>query len=173
VTVLRRYTHLLAEQLSREEVFAPSTAAGQWSPAKDSIIEPAKWALLRVPRVSDVRGNLTFIEGERHIPFQIARAYYMYDVPSGSVRAGHAHLKLHQLLLALSGSFAVHLDDGKRREKIFLNRPNIGLYVPPGVWRVIDDFSGGAVMLALASDVYDESDYIRSYDQFAEYIEAH
>lgn len=128
------------------------------------------WSLLEVPKVADLRGNLTFIEGNKHIPFDIARVYYIYDVPSGSSRAGHAHRRLRQLFLALSGSFAIHLDDGTNKETIFLNRPNVALYVPPGVWRVIDDFSGGAVMLVLASEPYDESDYMRTYDEFQQYV---
>lgn len=128
------------------------------------------WRLLAMPKISDVRGNLTFIESGRHIPFEIARVYYIYDVPSGSARAGHAHRSLQQLFLALSGSFVVQLDDGYRKEQFLLNRPNTALYVPPGAWRVIDDFSGGAVMLVLASSPYDESDYIRSYDEFLCYL---
>ena len=132
----------------------------------------APWRSLSVPKIVDVRGNLTFIEGNNHIPFAIARVYYIYDVPSGSTRAGHAHRNLQQLFLALAGSFAVHLDDGTVKETIYLNRPNIGLYVPAGAWRVIDDFSSGAVMMVLASAPYDESDYIRSYDDFLRYVKA-
>lgn len=141
-------------------------------PAPDADLRPPHdpgWSLLEVPKIADLRGNLTFIEGNRHIPFDIARVYYIYDVPSGSARAGHAHRRLRQLFMALSGSFAIHLDDGIAKQTIFLNRPNTALYVPPGVWRVIDDFSGGAVMLVLASEPYDESDYIRSYDDFTQY----
>lgn len=133
---------------------------------------PADWYHVAVPRIGDMRGNLSFIEGNRHIPFEIARVYYIYDVPSGSERAGHAHRTLHQLFLAVAGSFSVHLENASRKDTFVLNRPNRGLYVPPGVWRVIDDFSAGAVMLVLASDVYNESDYIRSYDQFLQYIQA-
>jgi len=132
----------------------------------------AIWRLWNLPKIIDARGNLSFIEGNNHIPFEIARVYYIYDVPSGSTRAGHAHRRLHQLFLALSGSFTVYLDNGKQKEKINLNLPNVGLYVPPGAWRVIDDFSGGAVMLVLASAPYDESDYIRSYDDFLQYVRA-
>lgn len=145
---------------------------GHESPGNSLVAPPAKWHLLSVPRIEDVRGSLSFIEGNRHIPFEIARVYYIYDVPSGSDRAGHAHRTLQQLFLAVSGSFSVHLKNASRKETFVLNRPNQGLYVPPGVWRVIDDFSAGAVMLVLASNVYDESDYIRSYDQFLQYIQA-
>jgi hypothetical protein len=133
-------------------------------------IPAPKWARVNVPKITDARGNLTFIEGTRHVPFEIARVYYIYDVPSGSIRAGHAHRKLHQILLALSGSFVVHLDDGQHKEQFFLNRPDTGLYVPPGAWRVLDDFSGGAVMIALASAKYDEADYIRTYEEFVRYL---
>jgi dTDP-4-dehydrorhamnose 3,5-epimerase-like enzyme len=136
------------------------------------VAPPAKWYLLTVPRIGDGRGSLSFIEGSRHIPFQISRVYYIYDVPAGSERAGHAHRTLHQLFLAVSGSFSVHLENASQKETFVLNRPNHGLYVPPGAWRVIDDFSAGAVMLVLASDVYDENDYIRSYHQFLQYVRA-
>ena len=131
--------------------------------------EPARWCIIEMPKVSDVRGNLTAIEGGRHVPFRIDRVYYVYDVPSGSVRAGHAHKTLHQLFLALSGSFRIHLDDGVTKATIALNRPHVGLYVKPGVWRVIDDFSGGGICLVLASANYDEADYIRSYPEFERY----
>lgn len=125
-----------------------------------------------MPKITDIRGNLTFIEGLVHVPFAIARVYCIYDVPAGSERAGHAHKRLEQVYFALSGSFTVHLDNGSKKESILLNRQNTGLYILPGVWRVIDDFSGGAVLLALASAPYDESDYIRSYDQFLEYAKS-
>jgi hypothetical protein len=129
-----------------------------------------QWSTIQLPKISDVRGNLTAIESGQNIPFQIERAYYIYDVPSGSTRAGHAHKKLHQLFLALSGSFMIHLDNGVTKATITLNRPHIGLYVQPGVWRVIDDFSGGGVCLVLASAHYDEADYIRTYSEFEAYV---
>ncbi|MDT7950949.1 MAG: FdtA/QdtA family cupin domain-containing protein [Acetobacteraceae bacterium] len=128
------------------------------------------WRLLEMPKISDVRGNLTPINSNVEVPFDIQRIYYIYDVPSGSLRAGHAHKRLQQLFLALSGSFMIHLDDGVTKSTITLNRPHIGLYVPSGVWRVIDDFSGGGVCLVLASAHYDESDYIRSYAEFETYV---
>lgn len=129
-------------------------------------LEGKSWHWIDLPKVSDVRGNLSIIESNRHIPFEIARTYYIYDVPSGSTRAGHSHKALRQLFLAVSGSFSLHLESAAEKETILLNRPHIGLLVEPGVWRVIDNFSGGAVCLVLASMPYDESDYIRSYNEF-------
>jgi hypothetical protein len=128
--------------------------------------EKAKWEVIDLPIVRDQRGNLSFVEGSRHIPFPIERVYYLYDVPSGAERAGHAHKALQQLIVAASGSFSVHLDDGVRKDTVFLNRSHKGLLMGPMVWRVIDNFSSGAVCLVLASSVYDEADYIRDYAEF-------
>ncbi len=122
--------------------------------------------LVDLPRIADPRGNLTFIEGGEHVPFDIKRVYYLYDVPGGAERGGHAHLGLHQLIIAMSGSFDVVLDDGHRKERIHLNRSYTGLRVVPMVWRELDNFSSGSVCLVLASNVYEESDYIRDYDTF-------
>jgi dTDP-4-dehydrorhamnose 3,5-epimerase-like enzyme len=122
--------------------------------------------LIEFPRVLDVRGNLTFVEGGRHIPFEIRRVFYLYDVPGGAVRAGHAHTKVDQVLIAMSGSFDVQLDDGRARRRFHLNRSYFGLHIVPMVWREIDNFSSGAVCMALASDYYDESSYIRTYADF-------
>jgi len=122
--------------------------------------------LLHFPRITDERGNLTFIEGGRHVPFEIRRVYYLYDVPGGASRAGHAHKTLHQVLIAMSGSFGVTLDDGYQRRRFYLNRSYYGLYIPPLIWREIDDFSSGSVCLAVVSDFYDEADYYRNYDDF-------
>jgi hypothetical protein len=133
-------------------------------------VDRLQWSTIELPKISDVRGNLTAIEAGQNIPFYIERVYYIYDVPSGSTRAGHAHKRLHQLFLALSGSFKIHLDNCATKATITLNRPHIGLYVQPGVWRVIDDFSGGGVCLVLASAHYDETDYIRTYSEFETYI---
>lgn len=122
--------------------------------------------LIDLPKIQDVRGNLTFIEGERHIPFEIKRVYYLYDVPGGAARGGHAHKALHQLVVATSGSFDVHLGDGYSKKTIHMNRSYYGLYVCPMIWREIDNFSSGAVCMVLASDYYDELDYYREYEQF-------
>lgn len=122
--------------------------------------------VLELPRIQDARGNLTFVEGARHIPFEIKRVYYLYDVPGGATRAGHAHQVLQQVMIAMSGSFDVGLDDGYRRKKVHLNRSYYGLYIPPMIWREIDNFSSGAVCLVLASERYDESDYYRDYVEF-------
>lgn len=122
--------------------------------------------LIDLPVISDPRGNLCFAESNRHVPFAIERVYYLYDVPSGSMRAGHAHLALNQLLLAVSGSFDVRLHDGTTEEVVTLNRPHRGLHIGPNLWREIENFSSGAVCMVLASMVYDESDYIRDFDAF-------
>lgn len=126
------------------------------------------WQVVKLPKIEDHRGNLTFIEGRSQVPFDIARAYYLYDVPGGSERAGHAHKKLQQLLIAISGSFDIHLDDGTNQQIIHLNRGYFGLLLNSMVWRVISNFSSGAVCLALASLPYDESDYFRKYEDFLE-----
>jgi dTDP-4-dehydrorhamnose 3,5-epimerase-like enzyme len=129
-------------------------------------MSPKECNLIELPKVSDPRGNLTFIEGARHIPFEIKRVYYLYDVPGGAHRAGHAHKTLHQVLVALSGSFDITVDNGFTKTKFHLNRSYQGLYIPAMVWRDIDNFSTGAVCLALASTVYDESEYYRDYRSF-------
>ena len=122
--------------------------------------------IYNLPRINDPRGNLTFVEANRHIPFEIRRVYYLYDVPGGAERGGHAHKALHQLIIAMSGSFDIHLDDGYARKMIHLNRSYNGLYVCPMIWREIDNFSSGAVCMVLASDYYDENDYYRDYTLF-------
>lgn len=122
--------------------------------------------IIELPKIQDNRGNLTFIEGGRHVPFEIKRVYYLYDVPGGASRAGHGHKTLHQLMIAMSGSFDVTLDDGKERQLFHLNRSYYGLYIPPMLWRDLDNFSSGAVCMVLASHYYDESDYFRNYDEF-------
>jgi hypothetical protein len=121
---------------------------------------------IELPVIHDARGNLTFIEGERHIPFSIQRVYYLYDVPGGSERGGHAHKGLHQLIIAMSGSFDVILDDGSDRKRFHLNRSYFGLYVCPMIWRELDNFSSGSVCMVLASNRYDEDDYYRSFDAY-------
>ena len=122
--------------------------------------------IIELPKISDPRGNLTFIEGMRHIPFDIRRVYYTYDVPGGADRGGHAHKALHQLIIAMSGSFDVTLDDGKDKKKYHLNRSYQGLYVCPMIWRDLDNFSSGSVCMVLASNLYEASDYFRDYNEF-------
>ena len=122
--------------------------------------------LIDLPKIEDPRGNLTFIEGSIHIPFDIQRVYYLYDVPGGSARGGHAHKALHQLIIAISGSFDIYLDDGYSKKTLHLNRSNTGLYISPMIWREIDNFSSGSVCMVLASDHYSEDDYYRNYDAF-------
>ncbi|MBS0200379.1 MAG: WxcM-like domain-containing protein [Proteobacteria bacterium] len=122
--------------------------------------------IIDLPKVEDPRGNLTFIEAGQQAPFDIRRVYYLYDVPGGSQRGGHAHKALHQLLIAMSGSFDITLDDGKTRFKYHLNRSYYGLYIPPMIWREIDNFSSGSVCLVLASEHFSEDDYYRDYSHF-------
>jgi hypothetical protein len=125
-----------------------------------------KCRMVDLPKINDPRGNLTFIEGGRHVPFEIRRVYYLYDVPGGAERGGHAHKDLHQLIVAMSGSFDVVLDDGYEKKRIHLNRSYNGLYVCPMIWRELDNFSSGSVCMVLASNHYDESDYYRDYQEF-------
>jgi WxcM-like, C-terminal len=122
--------------------------------------------LISLPKISDPRGNLSFIEGGQHIPFDIKRVYFLYDVPGGSDRGSHAHKSLHQFIVAMSGSFDVVLDDGLNKKRFHLNRSYNGLYVCPMMWRDLDNFSSGAVCLVLASTHYDAADYIRDYSEF-------
>ncbi|NDF13289.1 MAG: WxcM-like domain-containing protein [Proteobacteria bacterium] len=122
--------------------------------------------LIELPKISDPRGNLTFIEGERHLPFDIKRVFYLYDVPTGEDRGAHAHKNLHQFLICLSGSFDVALDDGFKKDTIHLNRPWKGLHIPPMIWASEINFDPGSVCLVMASDYYNESDYIRNYSEF-------
>lgn len=121
---------------------------------------------------SDRKGNLSVVENAITVPFDVKRVYYLYDVPGGESRGGHAHKDLYQLIVAASGSFSVTLDDGNIKRTFLLNRPNYGLLVVPGIWRTLDDFSSGAVCMVLASEKYDESDYIRDYDEFVSYKNA-
>lgn len=133
-------------------------------PARKMSVDQCR--LIELPRINDPRGSLTFIEAQRHIPFAIERVYYLYDVPGGAERGGHAHKELQQLIIAVSGSFDIHLDDGRQKKTISLNRSYSGLYVCPMIWREIDNFSSGAVCLVLASQYYDENDYYRNYADF-------
>ncbi|KQQ94939.1 FdtA/QdtA family cupin domain-containing protein [Massilia sp. Leaf139] len=126
--------------------------------------------LIELPKISDPRGNLTFVEGGNHIPFDIKRVYYLYDVPGGSDRGAHAHKNLHQFVIAMSGSFDIVLDDGDRQRRFQLNRSYYGLYISPMMWRTLDNFSSGGVCMVLASERYSEDDYIRDYDEFLERV---
>jgi len=141
--------------------------SSQRTPAEDTLKKTPKAAcLIDLPKITDHRGNLTFIEGNRHVPFSIERVYYLYDVPAGALRGGHAHKKLQQFIIAASGSFTVVVDDGRKRRKFFLNRPHYGLFIPHMVWRELENFSSGSICVVLASEVYEESDYFRSYKRF-------
>lgn len=120
---------------------------------------------------SDRKGNISVVENYKDVPFEVRRTYYLYDVPGGESRGAHAHKELSQLIIAASGSFTVTLDDGKVKRTFTLNRPYQGLYVVPGIWRTLDDFSSGSVCLVLASHGYDEADYIRNYEDFIKYKE--
>jgi hypothetical protein len=122
--------------------------------------------IVDLPKISDPRGNLTFIEGQHHISFEIKRVYYTYDVPGGADRGAHAHRQLHQLIIAMSGSFDVVLDDGVETKRFHLNRSYFGLYVCPMMWRELDNFSSGSVCLVLASELFDPDDYYRDYELF-------
>ena len=125
--------------------------------------------LIDLRRISDPRGNLTPIEGGVDVPFDIKRVYYLYDVPGGESRGAHAHKEQYQLIVAANGSFTVTLDDGVEKKSFNLNRSYYGLLVVPGIWRDLDDFSSGAVLLCLASEHYDAADFIRDYDEFIDY----
>ncbi|MYM25462.1 WxcM-like domain-containing protein [Duganella sp. FT135W] len=129
--------------------------------------------LIDLPKFHDPRGNLSVIEGGQHVPFDIKRVYYLYDVPGGSSRAGHGHLELQQFFIAMSGSFDVIVDDGYNRKKIHLNRSYYGLYVPGMMWREVENFSSGGVCLVLASTRYDPSDYYFDYDEFVQAAHKH
>ncbi len=127
--------------------------------------------IIEVPTITDPRGNLSFFEGGRHVPFGIARIFYIYDVPAGQGRGAHAHRRLQQFILALAGTFDVILDDGRRQARFTLDSPSRGLYVSPMVWGQLENFSPGAVCLVAASLPYDEADYIRDYAQFLQEVQ--
>jgi dTDP-4-dehydrorhamnose 3,5-epimerase-like enzyme len=129
-----------------------------------STIENCK--ILQLPKIHNRQGNLTFIEGGNHIPFDIQRVYYLYDVPGGASRGGHAHKELQQFIVSVMGAFDVILDDGRNRKTVHLDRAYNGLYIPKMIWRELDNFSSGAICLVLASLPYDEADYYRDYDEY-------
>ena len=126
--------------------------------------------IIELPRITDPRGNLTVAETNKHIPFDIKRVYWLYDVPGGECRGGHAHKQIKEILIAVSGSFHVTLDNGKEKQTFLLNHPYQGLLIDTKTWRTLDDFSSGAVCVVLASDFYDENDYIYDYNDFLQYI---
>ncbi len=122
--------------------------------------------LLELPKITDRRGSLCFTEAQRHVPFEIQRVFYLFDVPAGEARAAHALKTCKQFIIAISGSFEVKVDDGTRRERFLLERPDVGLYLPPLVWRELGGFTSGAVCMVLASEFYDEMDYLDEYSDF-------
>jgi hypothetical protein len=156
-----------------------NSSSSTWTAPPASPVEPAirsaahdtsrsldDCRILELPKIHDPRGNLTFIEGNQHVPFGIERVYYLYDVPGGSDRGGHAHKTLHQFIVAMSGSFDVVLDDGRNKKRVHLSRSYNGLYLCPMIWRELDNFSSGSVCMVLASARYDEGDYFRDYAEF-------
>lgn len=133
-------------------------------------MQSSKGYIIDLPKIVDPRGNLTVAEGLKDVPFEVKRVYWTYDVPSGESRGGHAHRRCEEFIVAVSGSFDVTLDDGRERRTFHLNHPYQGLYVGTGIWRTLDDFSSGAVCLVLASEGFEEKDYIREYDDYTEYL---
>jgi hypothetical protein len=133
----------------------------------DSIIYNCN--VLTLPKIHNRSGNITALNNSKDLPFDIQRVYYLYDIPGGGLRGGHAHKELQQLIVAVSGSFDITLDDGLNKKTVSLNRPNYGLRVIPGIWRKLSNFSSGAICLVMASHEYDESDYIRDYKEFLIY----
>lgn len=125
--------------------------------------------VLLLNKIHNPAGNITIVEGDRNVPFNIRRIYYLYDIPGGESRGGHAHKELYQLIVAASGSFEVLLDDGINKKIVRLNRPNYGLLVVPGIWRELFEFSSGAICMVLASHKYNEADYLRDYDSFSKF----
>lgn len=125
-------------------------------------------SIIELPKISDRRGNITPVYSNEHIPFDIKRIFYIYDIPGGEARGAHAHKKCHQFIVAASGAFEVVIDDGVSKRTVVLNRPYYGLHIPPGIWAAEQGFSSGSVCLVLASEKYDENDYIRNYEDFLE-----
>lgn len=127
--------------------------------------------LIYLPKIKNRAGNITPIENDKKIPFPVKRIFYLYDIPGGASRGAHAHRECHQLLVAASGAFEILLDDGNTRRQVLLNRPDTALHIPPGLWASEINFSSGAICLVLASDLYDETDYIRDYNDYLNYIQ--
>lgn len=127
------------------------------------------YSIIDFPKIIDPRGNLTVAESMQHVPFDVRRVYWTYDVPAGESRGGHAHKQCREVIIAVSGSFTVTLDNGNEKQSFHLNHPWQGLLVDTGIWRTLDDFSSGAVCLVIASELYDEDDYIYDYDEFLRY----
>ena len=125
---------------------------------------------IELPEIRDKRGNLSYIEGNRHIPFEIKRIFYLYNIPSGEDRGGHAHRNLHQFIVAVSGQFTLALDDGTSRKEYLMDNPSLGVHISPMIWGDLSNFSSDAVCMVLASDYYDESDYYRNYEEFVDAI---
>lgn len=144
-----------------------STKTSERLMKKNSVFE---CVILPLNKIHNRSGNITIVEGNKNVPFDIKRIYYLYDIPGGEDRGGHAHKKLHQLIVAASGSFNVLLDDGINKKVVTLNRPDFGLIVVPGIWRELMEFSSGAICLVLASEIYLADDYIREYADFINYI---
>ena len=126
-------------------------------------------SIIELPKITDRRGNITPVYSNENIPFDVKRVFYLYDIPGGEARGAHAHKKCHQFLVAASGAFEVVLDDGVNKRTVTINRPYYGLHIPPGIWAAEQGFSSGSVCLVLASEKFDESDYIREYEEFKEY----
>jgi uncharacterized RmlC-like cupin family protein len=125
--------------------------------------------ILHLPRIYNPAGSITAVNNNQEVPFSIKRVYYLFDIPGGEARGGHAHKNLEQLIVAVSGSFDIIIDDGHVKRTFHLSRPYAGLYMPAGLWRELDNFSSGSICLVLASTVYDETDYIRDYTEFKEW----
>lgn len=125
--------------------------------------------IIHFPRIQNRAGNITAVQNEIEAPFSVKRIYYLYDIPGGEDRGAHAHRRLQQLIIAASGSFDITVDDGRNKKTVQLNRPYFGLHIYPGMWRDISNFSSGAICLVLASEVYDATDYLRTYDEFLNY----
>ncbi len=126
--------------------------------------------IIHFPRIANRAGNITAVQNGIEVPFDVKRVYYLYDIPGGEDRGAHAHKKLEQLIIAASGSFDVTIDDGRNKKTVQLNRPFFGLHVLPGLWRDISNFSSGAILLVLASETYNTADYIRTYDEYLNYV---